>query len=73
MVAPAAAACSQMVHTRHLSGSFACSSSSAWDSSNAFVSLNNIADNPGARKKVTHAYIASACRNTEEHQCSKLT
>ena len=38
-------------HIRSVSSSFA--SSSAWENQDSFVSLNNIADNPGATKKVT--------------------
>lgn len=51
-----APACSLPMHTRQTSRSFAASSSSAygdaWGGSDSYVSLNNIADNPGARKKV---------------------
>ncbi|CAL5228189.1 g11273 [Coccomyxa viridis] len=46
-----AATCSQLLHTRLLSGSFASSSGSAREAGDSFVSLNNLADNPGARKK----------------------
>ena len=49
-------ACSLLVHTRQISSSFAASFSSAygdaWGGSESYISLNNIADNPGARKKV---------------------
>lgn len=45
-----------LMHTRQTIRSFAASSSSAYgdalEGSDSYISLNNIADNPGARKKV---------------------
>ncbi len=60
-----AATCSQLLHTRLLSGSFASSSGSAREAGDSFVSLNNLADNPGARKKVLPIFVHAICTISE--------
>lgn len=39
-------------HARSISSSFACTSGREWDSDASYTSLNNIVDNPGAKKLV---------------------